>query len=70
MATEDIRVTHPIEIKPDSEARVAYDLMVFISHRETIDEATKKSRDHWLTLYLQCRRAAREASLSSILQPK
>lgn len=70
MATENINITQPVEIKTDSEARVAYDLMVFISHRENIDDTKKKSRDHWLTLYYQCRLAAREASLSSILQPK
>ena len=70
MATEDIRVTSPIEIKSDSEARVAYDLMVFISHREQIDDATKKSRDYWLKLYYQCRLAAGEAALSAILNQK
>ena len=70
MATEDIRVTQPIEIKSDSEARVAYDLMLFISAREKIDDAQKHSRDHWLKLYLQCRRASREATLKDVLELK
>ena len=70
MATEDIRVTQPVEIKSDSEARVAYDLMLFIAGREKIDDTQKSSRDHWLKLYLQCRRATREATLSHVLELK
>jgi hypothetical protein len=64
MATEDVRIS-----ARDSEARVALDLMVFIAAREQIDETSKRSRDHWLKLYYQCRLAAREAALSSILKP-
>lgn len=70
MATEDIRVTQPVEIKSESEARVAYDLMLYIAAREQITEEQKRSRDHWLKLYLQCRRASREASLSHVLELK
>ena len=70
MATEDIRVTQPVEIKTDSEARVAYDLMIFIASREHATEEQRKTRDHWLKLYLQCRRAAREASLQHVLELK
>lgn len=68
MATEDVRVTNAVEIKSESEARVAYDLMVYIANREEVTEQQKKSRDHWLTLYLQCRRATREASLEHVLK--
>ena len=70
MATEDIRVTQPVEIKSESEARVAYDLMLYIASKEQITEEQKRSRDHWLKLYLQCRRASREASLSHVLELK
>jgi hypothetical protein len=70
MATEDIRVTQPVEIKSESEARVAYDLMLYIAAREEITEEQNRSRDHWLKLYLQCRRASREASLSHVLELK
>ena len=70
MATEDMRITQPVEIKTDSEARVAYDLMLYIANREQITDEQKKSRDHWLKLYLQCRRASREASLQHVLELK
>lgn len=70
MATENIRVTSPVEIKTDGEARVAYDLMLYIAARESISDEQKKSRDHWLKLYLQCRGAAREASLQHVLELK
>ncbi len=70
MATENVHVTGPVDIKSESEARVAFDLMVFIANRETTTEEQKRSRDHWLTLYLQCRRATREASLQHVLEPK
>jgi hypothetical protein len=70
MATEDIRVTQPVEIKSDAEARVAYDLMLFIAAREKVTEEQKQSRDHWLKLYLQCRRASREATLQHVLELK
>jgi len=56
-----------------SEARVAFDLMVFIGEREEIEgdekpqytkglSRTKKSREYWLSLYLQCRKAVRGTS--------
>lgn len=67
MATEDVRVTNAVEIKSESEARVAYELMIFIANREEAADQQKKSRDHWLTLYLQCRRATREAPLTHVL---
>ena len=70
MATEDIRVTHPVEIKADSEARVAFDLMQFIASREQVAEEQKRTREHWLKLYLQCRAAAREANLERVLTLK
>ena len=70
MTTEDIRITQPVEIKTDSEARVAYDLMIFIAAREHATEEQKKTREHWLKLYLQCRRASRESSLQHILELK
>ena len=38
MATEDMRITQPVEIKTDSEARVAYDLMLYIASREQITD--------------------------------
>ena len=58
MATEDIRVTQPVEIKSDATARVAFDLMDHISKREDGQESEKKTRDYWLNLYSQCWKAA------------
>ena len=70
MATEDIRVTHPIEVKSDATARVAFDLMDHISRREKPDEAQSKSRDYWLTLYVQCLRASQGLALKHVLELK
>ena len=58
MATEDIRITQPVEIKSDATARVAFDLMDHISRREDGKEPEKKTRDYWLNLYSQCWKAA------------
>lgn len=68
MATEDIRISQPVEIKTDSEARVAYDLMIHIAHYE---EKDSYDRDYWLKLYLQCRCATQgHESLQEILELK
>ena len=70
MATEDINIVRPIEIKSDATARVAFDLMDHISRREKVGEAEAKSRDYWLTLYFQCLKAARGDALKHILELK
>jgi hypothetical protein len=70
MATEDVRVTQPVEIKSESEARVAYDLMVHISAWEKGKDSDKNTREYWLTLYRHCRKAARGDVLSAVLEAK
>lgn len=68
---DSISVSGPVEIESDSDARVAYDLMKFISSRENISEDDKKSRKYWLTLYYQCVLASKNAtSLNYILKPE
>ena len=68
MATEDIRVTHPIEVQNDAKARVAFELMDHISRREDGVDDAQKTRDYWLTLYIQCWRAANGSALKHILE--
>lgn len=70
MTTEDRKITQPVEIKNDSDSRVAYDLMDHISRHEVNVDAEKKTREYWLTLYHQCRTAARGAALQHILERK
>ena len=70
MATEEIRVTQPIEIKSDSAARVAYELMLLITRKEDETADGKKTREYWLTLYCQCHKAASGAALKYVLEQK
>ncbi|MES2208094.1 MAG: hypothetical protein V4525_15025 [Pseudomonadota bacterium] len=59
----------PKKILTDTEARVAFDLMITIAveeHNEGDDN--KKGRDYWLTLYHQCRQATANAPLKTILE--
>jgi hypothetical protein len=65
---EATRVTGPLEIKSDTEASVAYDLAKFIAAKEQADEGQKASREYWLTLYLQCRRATAGLALKHVLE--
>jgi hypothetical protein len=68
MATENIRVTHPVEVQNDAKARVALDLMDRIFQWEEGKNAEKKKRDYWLTLYAQCYRAANGVGLKHVLE--
>ena len=70
MATDTVNITSPVKIQADAASRVAFDLMDRISRMETISEAQEKSRDHWLTLYCQCYRAANGAALQHVLDRK
>ena len=70
MTTEDIRITQPVEVKSDAAARVAFDLMDHISRREKPDDTQTRSREYWLTLYLQCLKAARGDALKYVLEQK
>lgn len=60
MSKDEIIVKEAIEIKDNSEARVAYDLMMLIADKEfaTVAERSKQQHDriYWLRLYDQCRR--------------
>ena len=68
MATENIRVTSPVEVQNDTKSRVAFDLMDHISRREDGKDAEKKTRDYWLTLYAQCYKAANGEALKYVLE--
>ena len=68
MATEDIRLTSPVEVQNDAKARVAFDLMDHISRQEDGKDAEKKTRDYWLTLYAQCYKAANGGALKYVLE--
>lgn len=68
MADSSVSVSGPISIKSDSAARVAYELMSFISGWESPTDSNKKSREYWLKLYWQCYQASSGASLSHTLQ--
>ena len=65
---DQMSVSGPITVQPDSAARVAYDLMIQISNWENADESKKRTRDYWLTLFHQCALANRSNSLESILK--
>ena len=70
MATEDVRVTSPVEIQSDAKTRVAFDLMHHISHREEGKEQEQKTRAYWLALYAQCHKATRGVPIHSVLEPR
>lgn len=67
--SSDMRITGPVDIRSETEARVAFDLMCYIAERETLTEAQRADRAHWLRLYLQCRRATGGAKLQFVLDP-
>lgn len=68
--TDSISVSGPVAVKSDSNARVAYELMSYISGWESAPEAEKRTREYWLKLYWQCYQAADGSSLSHVLQSK
>lgn len=63
MADSSVSVSGPVAIQSDSRARVAYDLMLYISGRESASEQERRSRGYWLELYSQCYKAASGASV-------
>ena len=65
---DSISVSGPIDIKNDSNSRVALELMQHIAGWEDKGEAEKSTRDYWLKLYWQCYQAASGSSLSHVLQ--
>ena len=68
MADSSVSVSGPVAIKSDSNARVAYELMLHISGWETVSDSDKRNRDYWLKLYWQCYQASSGASLGHTLQ--
>jgi hypothetical protein len=74
---DEITPYHLRELGSGSPQRVAFDLMVHIAKHEIDEdevitpggEDSKKSRDYWLTLYRQCRKATQSgiAPLNTIL---
>jgi hypothetical protein len=68
MADSSVSVSGPVQVKSDSNARVAYDLMSHISGWEDAPRDERKKREYWLTLYWQCYQAASGRSLSTVLQ--
>ncbi|MCE6007607.1 hypothetical protein [Acinetobacter soli] len=65
--TDKVVLNGPLELKDNSQARVAYDLMLLISNKEigftmAQDKAVaeeQKSRDYWLKLYTECHNVTR-----------
>jgi hypothetical protein len=62
---DQVTVSGPITVTPDSKARVAFDLMEKIATRESTEGGARSStgedrnkRDYWLKLYHQCWEAA------------
>lgn len=67
MANETVSVSGPIEIKHDSTARVAFDLMRQIDQHNA-PQPSQKPKEYWLKLYRQCWKAANGVSLESTLK--
>ncbi len=68
MADQKTTITSPIEIKPDSEARVALDLAKIIAENDS-NRGEESEREYWLTLYYQCRMATTSKhNLKNILE--
>jgi hypothetical protein len=66
MADATMRVQGPVEIESTSPAHVAFLLMNHIARTE---KDVPRSREYWLTLYHQCRKATSGLhTLGSILQ--
>lgn len=56
MSANETVIKEAIEIKDNSEARVAYDLMMKIANLENhIPKAGDVARAYWLKLYQDCR---------------
>jgi hypothetical protein len=51
--TDSMRITGPVDIKSDSQQRVAFELMTLISSWEP-KEKHPKTREYFLKLYAQC----------------
>lgn len=67
MANENVSVSGPVEIKTDSKARVALDLMKHIDRYSEL-KTEQKTKDYWLKLYRLCYKAANGQSIESILK--
>jgi hypothetical protein len=67
MANERVSLSGPVDVRHDSKASVAFDLMKQIDSFSAI-ETTKKTKEYWLKLYRQCYKAAEGHSLESILK--
>ena len=70
MTTGSVEITKPVDIQNDAKARVAFDLMDHIARRESGKDAEQKTRDYWLTLYVQCYKAASGEALKYALEQK
>lgn len=53
--SEDVKISGPVNIQPDSRERVAFDLMKIIAQDEGLP-MEKRTREYWLTLYNHCGR--------------
>ena len=64
---DQISITSPVSVESDCKQRVAYDLLNKIAYH-TGDDAQKKDKKYWLTLYCQCHKAVSGVSLGGILK--
>lgn len=63
---DSLSVSGPIEIKDNGAARVAFELMEFISY--VAPEGTEKNAEYYLRLYRQCYKASSGHNVTQILK--
>lgn len=68
MADTSTTVSGDIRVSDNSFERVAFELMQHIANWEDSEKNDKSSRDYWLKLYMQCRRAAHGSAAEAVLQ--
>lgn len=61
MNNQMANITDSVVIQSDIEARVALDLAKIIAKQE--DSEAQYTREYWLTLYYQCRKATATSSI-------
>ena len=65
--SDQTRISGQVVVEPTSKEYVAYKLMDSISRSESSKDHDMGKREYWLTLYVQCYKAANGATLSAVL---
>jgi len=63
---ENMQITSPVKVVPDSHQRVAFDLMKTIADYD--GETKDKKKHYWLKLYRQCYKATYGYPIERILE--